>query len=203
MLTDMPATCKCTYFPAARLHALSSVPPTLCRLAATTYLIIFSQSYLTVGFSKEFNQLLFKRFFKPSFLTFLPALPNYNFLCLSVFGNYSFFFESVALCRYMGGTKMKPLLHKHKYKLCFNKCISWPRHTSGGWSPDSHRGAPGSNPGLVLWYFVMGKSGAGAGFLRGELRVSPANLHSICFSTIIFTITRGRHNRGQEWPQCQ
>jgi hypothetical protein len=25
--------------------------------------------------------------------------------------------------------------------------------------------------------------------------VSPANLHSICFSTIIFTITRGWHNR--------
>jgi hypothetical protein len=24
---------------------------------------------------------------------------------------------------------------------------------------------------------------------------SPANLHSICFSTIIFTITRGWHNR--------
>jgi hypothetical protein len=43
--------------------------------------------------------------------------------------------------------------------------------------------------------FVMEKSGAGVGFLR-ELRfVSPANLHSICFSTIIFTITRGWHNR--------
>jgi hypothetical protein len=26
-------------------------------------------------------------------------------------------------------------------------------------------------------------------------RVFPANLHSICFSTIIFTITRGWHNR--------
>jgi hypothetical protein len=25
--------------------------------------------------------------------------------------------------------------------------------------------------------------------------ISPANLHSICFSTIIFTITRGWHNR--------
>jgi hypothetical protein len=41
----------------------------------------------------------------------------------------------------------------------------------------------------------MDKSGAGAGFLR-ELRfVFPANVHSICFSTIIFTITRGSHNR--------
>jgi hypothetical protein len=45
-----------------------------------------------------------------------------------------------------------------------------------------------------MWDFVMDKSGAGAGFLR-ELGVSPANLHSICFSTIIFTITRGWHNR--------
>jgi hypothetical protein len=31
--------------------------------------------------------------------------------------------------------------------------------------PASHRGGPGSNPGLVMWYFVMDKSGAGAGFL--------------------------------------
>jgi hypothetical protein len=46
-----------------------------------------------------------------------------------------------------------------------------------------------------MWDFVMDKSGAGAGFLR-ELRfVSPANLHCICFSTIIFTITRGWQNR--------
>jgi hypothetical protein len=65
-----------------------------------------------------------------------------------------------------------------------------------------------------MWDFVMDKSGAEAGFLR-ELRVplpinipsaspqsssprtsgSPANLQSICFSTIIFTITRGWHNR--------
>jgi hypothetical protein len=50
------------------------------------------------------------------------------------------------------------------------------------------------NPGLVMWDFVMDESGSGAGFLR-ELRfVSPANLHSISFSTIIFTITRGWHN---------
>jgi hypothetical protein len=46
-----------------------------------------------------------------------------------------------------------------------------------------------------MWDFVMDKSGAGTGFIR-ELRfVSPANLHSICFSTIIFTIARGWHNR--------
>jgi hypothetical protein len=51
------------------------------------------------------------------------------------------------------------------------------------------RGGSGSNPD-----FVMDKSGAGAGFLR-ELRFPPANQHSICFSTIIFTITRCWHNR--------
>jgi hypothetical protein len=46
-----------------------------------------------------------------------------------------------------------------------------------------------------MWDFVMDKSGAGAGFLR-ELRfVSPANLLSICFSTTIFTITRGWQNK--------
>jgi hypothetical protein len=48
-----------------------------------------------------------------------------------------------------------------------------------------------------MWDFVIDKSGAGEGFLR-ELRFP----HSICFSTIIFTITRGWHNR-PEWPQCQ
>jgi hypothetical protein len=37
-----------------------------------------------------------------------------------------------------------------------------------------------------MWDFVMDKSGVGAGFLRE---------HSICFSTIIFTITQGWHNR--------
>jgi hypothetical protein len=46
-----------------------------------------------------------------------------------------------------------------------------------------------------MWDFVMDNSGAGAGFLRELRSVSPANLHSICFSTIIFTITRGWHNR--------
>jgi hypothetical protein len=44
-----------------------------------------------------------------------------------------------------------------------------PRHISGGYSPASHRGRPGSNPGLIIWDFVMDKRGAGAGFLR-ELR---------------------------------
>jgi hypothetical protein len=46
-----------------------------------------------------------------------------------------------------------------------------------------------------MWDFVMDKSGAGAGIHR-ELRfVFPANLNSICFFTIIFTIARGWQNR--------
>jgi hypothetical protein len=52
----------------------------------------------------------------------------------------------------------------------------------------------GSAEWTAMWDFVMDKSGAGAGFLR-ELRFPLQNLHSICFSTIIFTITRGWHNR--------
>jgi hypothetical protein len=46
-----------------------------------------------------------------------------------------------------------------------------------------------------MWDFVMDKSDAGAGFLR-ELRFPlPIYIPSACFSTIIFTITRGWHNR--------
>jgi hypothetical protein len=45
-----------------------------------------------------------------------------------------------------------------------------------------------------MWDFVMTKVALGQGFLR-ELRFSLQNLHSICFSTIIFTITRGWHNK--------
>jgi hypothetical protein len=43
-------------------------------------------------------------------------------------------------------------------------------------SPASHRGGPGSNPGLVMWDFVMDKRGAGAGFLR-ELRLFPLPIY--------------------------
>jgi hypothetical protein len=42
----------------------------------------------------------------------------------------------------------------------------WPCRSSSGKSPASHRGGPGSNPGLVMWDFVMDKSGTGAGFIR-------------------------------------
>jgi hypothetical protein len=45
-----------------------------------------------------------------------------------------------------------------------------------------------------MWDFVMDKSGAGAGFFSENFGF-PCQLHSICFSTIIFTITRGWHNR--------
>jgi hypothetical protein len=54
----------------------------------------------------------------------------------------------------------------------------------------SHRGGPGSNTGLVMWDFVMDKSGAGAGFLR-VLLFPPANLHSTNFSTITLTYHPG------------
>jgi hypothetical protein len=76
-----------------------------------------------------------------------------------------------------------------------------PRHSSGGYSPASHRGGPGSNTGLVMWDFVMDKSGAGAGFLR-ELRfpvpiyISSASPQSSSLSPETGTI-------GQEWPHCQ
>jgi hypothetical protein len=57
------------------------------------------------------------------------------------------------------------------------------------------------NPGLVMWDFVMEKSGAGADFLR-ELRfllpiyISSASPQSSSLSPEAGTI-------GQEWPQCQ
>jgi hypothetical protein len=80
------------------------------------------------------------------------------------------------------------------------------------WRPLSHNPQSGAAP--LLRRLVAGfpprrpgfKTGSGhVGFCDGQkwrwgrfsLRtsVSTANLHSICFSTIIFTITRGWHNR--------
>jgi hypothetical protein len=49
-----------------------------------------------------------------------------------------------------------------------------------------HLSSPGSNQGLVMWDFVMDKSGTEAGFLPST-SVSPANLHSTNFSTITIT----------------
>jgi hypothetical protein len=60
---------------------------------------------------------------------------------------------------------------------------------------------------MIIIIIVAGfKPGSGhVGFCDGEkwrwgrfsprTSVSPANLRSICFSTVIFTITRGWHNR--------
>jgi hypothetical protein len=45
-----------------------------------------------------------------------------------------------------------------------------------------------------MWDFVMDKSSAEAGFLSENFGFPTANLHSICFSTIIFIITRGWQN---------
>jgi hypothetical protein len=79
--------------------------------------------------------------------------------------------------------------------------LTWPRHSSGGYSPASHRGGQGSNPGLVIWDFVMDKSGAGAGFLQ-ELRfrlpiyITSTSPQSSSLSPEAGTI-------GQGWPQCQ
>jgi hypothetical protein len=58
----------------------------------------------------------------------------------------------------------------------------------------------GSNPGPVMWDFVMDKSVAGAGFLR-ELRfplpyIPSASPQSSSLSPEAGTID-------QEWPQCQ
>jgi hypothetical protein len=76
-----------------------------------------------------------------------------------------------------------------------------PRHSSGGWSPASHRGGQGSNPGLVMWGFVMDKSGAGEGFLRVlrfplSIFIPPISPQSSSLSPEAGTV-------GQEWPQCQ
>jgi hypothetical protein len=65
----------------------------------------------------------------------------------------------------------------------------------------SHRGGPGSNPGLVMWDFVMDKSGAGAGFLRKlwfplPIYIPSASPQSPSLSPEVGTIA-------QELPQCQ
>jgi hypothetical protein len=76
-----------------------------------------------------------------------------------------------------------------------------PRHNSGGYSPASHRGGPGSNPGLVMWDFVMDKSGAGAGFRR-ELRF-PLPIYILSDSPQSSSLSPEAGTIGQEWPQYQ
>jgi hypothetical protein len=65
----------------------------------------------------------------------------------------------------------------------------------------SHRGGPGSNLGLVLWDFVMDKSGAGTGFLR-ELRF-PLPIYIPSSSPQSSSLSPKAGTIGQEWPQCQ
>jgi hypothetical protein len=55
--------------------------------------------------------------------------------------------------------------------------------------------------GLVMWDFVMGKSGAGAGFLR-ELRF-PLPIYIPSASPRSSSVSPEADTIGQEWPQCQ
>jgi hypothetical protein len=54
---------------------------------------------------------------------------------------------------------------------------------------------PGFKPGSGHVGFCDGQKWHWGRFSQRRTSVSPTNLHSICFSTIIFTITRGWHNR--------
>jgi hypothetical protein len=65
----------------------------------------------------------------------------------------------------------------------------------------SHRGGPGSNPGLVMWDFVMDKSGAVAVFLR-ELRF-PLTIYIPSASPQSSSLSPEAGTIGQEGPQCQ
>jgi hypothetical protein len=57
-----------------------------------------------------------------------------------------------------------------------------PRHSSSGQSLASHRGGPGSSPGLVMWELWWTKWRWGR--FSPSTSVSPANLHSTNCSTI-------------------
>jgi hypothetical protein len=63
-------------------------------------------------------------------------------------------------------------------------------------------GGPGSNPGLVMWDFVMDKSGAGADFLRGELQF-PLPIYIPSASPQSSSLSPEAGTICQEWPQCQ
>jgi hypothetical protein len=65
----------------------------------------------------------------------------------------------------------------------------------------ARRGGLGSNPGVVMWDFVMDKSGAGAGFLR-ELRF-PLPIYIPFASPQSSSLSPEAGTIGQEWPQCQ
>jgi hypothetical protein len=61
--------------------------------------------------------------------------------------------------------------------------------------------ARAQNPGLVMWDFVMNKSGARAGFLR-ELRF-PLPIYIPSPSPQSSSLSPEAGTIGQEWPQCQ
>jgi hypothetical protein len=65
------------------------------------------------------------------------------------------------------------------------------------WSLASHHGGLA----LVMWDFVMDKSGAGAGFLR-ELRF-PLPIYIPSASPQPSPLSPEADMIGQEWPQCQ
>jgi hypothetical protein len=81
-----------------------------------------------------------------------------------------------------------------RQQLCRVSYFIGPRHSSGGYSPASHRGGPGLKPGSGHVGFCDGQNWCWGRF-SPRTSVSPANLHSSCFSIIIITITRGWHNR--------
>jgi hypothetical protein len=56
-------------------------------------------------------------------------------------------------------------------------------------------------PFLVMWDFVMDKSGAGTGFLR-ELRF-PLTIYIPSASSQSSSLSPEAGTIGQEWPQCQ
>jgi hypothetical protein len=92
-------------------------------------------------------------------------------------------------------------LHSLDTESVVNQLTKRLRHTSSGYSLVSHRGGPGSSPGLVKWeLWTKWRWGR----FSPSTSVSPANLHHTKFS--ILTITRGRYNgpisgRRAEWTQ--
>jgi hypothetical protein len=81
----------------------------------------------------------------------------------------------------------------YKRKIIF---LIWPKLSWGGGAiaqaVSSRR--PGFKPGTGHVGICDGQKWRWGRF-SSRTSVSPANLHYICFSTIIFTITRGWHNR--------
>jgi hypothetical protein len=73
-------------------------------------------------------------------------------------------------------------------------CTVGPRHSSRGLSLASHRGGPGSNPGLVMWDLLCTKCRCGR--FSPSSSVSPANLQFHQFSPQSPSpIIRGWYNR--------